>query len=270
MDKVFKQKKELYLSVMDVAVTDIDTGLVACRQDIVSLAKDVLQYNVSLFHIDYTKLIDKNLDYTFEQYTIDTDRLDKLYDHIKSVETHLIQYCMHLTYGDEDTHLSARVAEFNYAIMQLIQSTKMLKDISHNIEEVVRSEKSVMQHEAARLAGRIWNIYVDVMDIFAGEEHSQQYMKLLELFRTLKADDRKYIVTIQDLVSNDEISSEELSDLLRVQRYVYNSSKSYLLAVRELLISKKERLLMEKQVHKDFDVISPDEMDENIEENIFQ
>jgi len=244
--------------------------LVACRQDIVSLAKDVLQYNVSLFHIDYTKLINKNLDYTFEQYSMDTDHLDKLYEHIKTVESHLIQYCMHLTYGDEDKHLSARVAEFNYAIMQLVQSAKMLKDISHNIEEVVWSEKSVIQQEAARFAGRIRNVYVDVMDILNLKEHSQQYLKLLELFRVLKTDDRQYIITIQDMVSNDEISVEELSDLLSVQRYVYNSSKSYLLAVRELIVSKKERVLMEKQVDRDIDAISPVLMDDNIEENIFQ
>lgn len=230
----------------------------ACRQDVISLAKDVLQYNVSLFHIDYHKLIDKNLDYTFEQYDLDTDRLDILYNHVKSVEAHLIQYCMHLTYGDEDKHLSSRVAEFNYAIMQFVQSAKMLKDISHNIEEVVRSEKPMIQQEAARFAGRIRNIYVDVMDILNIEDHSQQYMKLLDLFRVLKIDDRKYIVTIQDMVSNDDISSEELSDLLRVQRYVYNSSKSYLLAVRELIISKKERLLMEKQVDKDVNAIAFD------------
>jgi hypothetical protein len=44
---------------------------------------------------------------------------------------------------------SARVAEFNYAIMQFVQSAKMLKDISHNIEEVVWSEKSEIQKEAA-------------------------------------------------------------------------------------------------------------------------
>jgi len=244
--------------------------LVACRQDIVSLAKDVLQYNVSLFHIDYHKLIDKNLDYTFEQYSLDTDRLDKLYEHIKTVEAHLIQYCMHLQYEDEDKHLSARVSEFNYTIMQLVQSSKMLKDISHNIEEVVWSEKPVMQQEAARFAGRIRNIYVDVIDILALEEHSQQYIKLLDLFRELKTDDRKYIITIQDMVANDEISSEELSDLLRVQRYVYNSSKSYLLAVRELIIAKKERALMEKQVDKDIEAISPALLDDSIEENIFQ
>jgi len=270
LDKLFKQKNELYLSVMDVSISDIDTWLVACRQDIVSLAKDVLQYNVSLFHIDYTKLINKNLDYTFEQYSMDTDHLDKLYEHIKTVESHLIQYCMHLTYGDEDKHLSARVAEFNYAIMQLVQSAKMLKDISHNIEEVVWSEKSVIQQEAARFAGRIRNVYVDVMDILNLKEHSQQYLKLLELFRVLKTDDRQYIITIQDMVSNDEISVEELSDLLSVQRYVYNSSKSYLLAVRELIVSKKERVLMEKQVDRDIDAISPVLMDDNIEENIFQ
>lgn len=270
LDKIFKQKKELYLSVMDVDMADIDTWLVACRQDIVSLAKDVLQYNVSLFHIDYHKLIDKNLDYTFEQYSLDIDILDKLYDHIKSVESHLIQYCMHLHYGDDDKQLSARVAEFNYAIMQLVQSAKMLKDISHNIEEVVRSEKSVIQQEAARFAGKVRNLYVDVMDILTLEEHSQQYMKLLDLFRSLKTDDRKYIVTIQDMVSNDEISADELSDLLRVQRYIYNSSKSYLLAVRELIISKKERLLMENQVDKDVDSILPSLLDDNTEENIFQ
>jgi hypothetical protein len=72
--------------------------LVACRQDIVSLAKDVLQYNASLFHIDYHKLIQKNLDYSFEQYSLDTDALDKIYDRIKLIEAHLIQYCMHLQY----------------------------------------------------------------------------------------------------------------------------------------------------------------------------
>lgn len=270
LDRVFKQKKELYLSIMDVDTTDIDTWLVACRQDIVSLAKDVLQYNVSLFHIDYHKLINKNLDYTFEQYTLDTDHLDKLYEHIKVIEAHLIQYCMHLAYGDEDKHLYARVAEFNYAIMQFVQSAKMLKDISHNIEEVVWSEKSVMQQEAARFAGRIRNVYVDVIDILWLEDHSQQYMKLLDLFRELKTDDRKYIVTIQDMVSSEDISAEELSDLLRVQRYVYNSSKSYLLAIRELIISKKERVLMEKQVDKDVDAISPAFLDDSIEENIFQ
>ncbi len=126
--------------------------MIACRQDIVLLAKDVLQYNVSLFHIDYHKLINKKLDYTFEQYTLDTDRLDKMYAHIKSIEAHLIQYCMHISHGDEDKHISIRVAEFNYAIMQLVQSAKMLKDISHNIEEVVWSEKSVMQQEASRFA----------------------------------------------------------------------------------------------------------------------
>lgn len=270
LDRIFKQKKELYLSVMDVDTSDIDTGLIACRQDIVLLAKDVLQYNVSLFHIDYHKLIDKKLDYTFEQYTLDTDSLDKLYEHIKSIESHLIQYCMHLRYGDEDKHLSARVAEFHYAIMQFVQSAKMLKDISHNIEEIVRSEKSVIQQEAARFAWRIRNVYVDVMDILTLEEYSQQYIKLLDLFRELKIDDRKYIVTIQDMVSNDEISSEELSDLLRVHRYVYNSSKSYLLAVRELIVLKKDRLLMEKQVDRDVDSISPTLLDDSIEENIFQ
>jgi len=210
------------------------------------------------------------LDYTFEQYTLDTDHLDKLYDHIKTIEAHLIQYCMHLAYGDDHKHLSARVAEFNYAIMQFVQSAKMLKDISHNIEEIVWSEKPIMQQEAARFAGRIRNVYVDVMDILNLEEHSQQYMKLLDLFRELKTDDRKYILTIQDMVSNDEISTEELSDLLRVHRYVYNSSKSYLLAVRELIISKKERILMEKQIDKDVDAISPSSVDDSIEESIFQ
>lgn len=95
-------------------------------------------------------------------------------------------------------------------------------------------------------------------------------MKLLDLFRELKTDDRKYIVTIQDMVSSEDISAEELSDLLRVQRYVYNSSKSYLLAIRELIISKKERVLMEKQVDKDVDAISPAFLDDSIEENIFQ
>ncbi len=108
------------------------------------------------------------------------------------------------------------------------------------------------------------------MDVLNLEEHSQQYMKLLDLFRELKTDDRKYIVTIQDMVSNDDISSEELSDLLRVHRYVYNSSKSYLLAIRELIVSKKERLLMENQVDKQVESISPALMDDSIEENIFQ
>lgn len=141
LERVFKQKRSLYLSVMDVDASDIDTGLVACRQDIVSLAKDVLQYNVSLFHIDYHKLVQKNLDYSFEQYSLDIDQLNVMYNRIKSIESHLIQYCMHLQYDDSDKVFSARVTEFNYAIMQLVQSAKMLKDISHNIEELVWSEK---------------------------------------------------------------------------------------------------------------------------------
>jgi len=257
LDKIFKQKQELYLSVMDVDMSDVDTWLVACRQDIVALAKDVLQYNVSLFHIDYHKLIDKNLDYTFEQYSLNTDHLDKLYEHIKIVEAHLIQYCMHLQYNDEDKVFSARVAELNYAIMQFVQSAKMLKDIAHNIEEVVWSEKWEIQREAASFAGRIWNMYVDVLDVFALEDRTQQYTQLFQLFRQLKIDDRKYLTIIHDLVDTNVVSAEELSDLLRVNRYVYNSSKSYLLAMRELLLVKKERDMMEQQVDKDIEGIIP-------------
>lgn len=217
----------------------------------------MLQYNVSLFHIDYHKLVQKDLDYSFEQYSLNIDALDKMYEHIKLTEAHLIQYCIHLQYNDEDKLFSARVVEFNYAIMQFLQSAKMLKDISHNIEEVVRSEKAELQKQAASFAGRIWNMYVDVLDIFALDDHGQQYIQLFQLFRQLKIDDRKYLTIIHDLVDANVVSAEELSDLLRVNRYVYNSSKSYLLAMRELLLVRKERDVMEQQVDKDVEGVIP-------------
>lgn len=238
--------------------------MIACRQDIVALAKDVLQHNVSLFHIDYHKLVQKDLDYAFEQYSLDTDALDTLYNRIKLVETHLIEYCMHLQYGDDDKLFSARVAEFNYAIMQLVQSAKMLKDISHNIEEIVWSEKGEIQREAASFAGRIWNMYTDVLELLSLDDHPQQYMKLHDMFRQLKIDDRKYLETIHDLVDASIVSSEELSHLLRVNRYVYNSSKSYLLALRELLLVKKERDMLEKQVDQELDGIVPILTDDDV------
>jgi hypothetical protein len=96
-------------------------------------------------------------------------------------------------------------------------------------------------------------MYVDVLDIFALEDHTQQYMMLHNLFRQLKVDDRKYLTIIHDLVESSLVSPEELSHLLRVNRYVYNSSKSYLLAMRELLLVKKERDMMERQVDKDIE-----------------
>lgn len=94
-------------------------------------------------------------------------------------------------------------------------------------------------------------MYVDVLDIFATEDHSQQYMQLYDLFLQLKIDDRKYLTTIHELVDVNAVSTDELTHLLRVNRYVYNSSKSYLLAMRELLLVKKEREMLEQQVDKE-------------------
>jgi len=250
LEKIYVDKDKLYLSVMDVDENDIDTAFVAIKNDILILAKNIMEYNVSVFGVDYNKLINKNLDYEFERFYFNPDLLEKKYDKIKNMETNMVKYSMNLKYNQSDMEKLNRFSELNYSIMQFVQSCRMLRGIVPNIESVFGSDKSMIQKEAMSFAWRIWNLYIDMLNVFESSTVKEQYEIIYNSLSELKLWDRKYIFDLQEMVKSWDITLDELSDLMRVNRYLYNSSKSFILATRELFLDEKKRSLIDRQLDK--------------------
>jgi len=271
LEKVFKDKKTLYLAVMDVDPSDSETWLLALRKDINDLAIQIIRYNVSFFSIDAAKLFAKNLDYTFSKSMLSPEYIQKMYNDIKARETYLIQYALQLKWQETiNEKVSARIGELIYVIMQLVQSSKMLRDVYHNLQDIIVSDDDALEEQTLLFTTRVRNIYSDIIILLAVKEPVQTYQDILKIFLQIKKDDRSYITSVQHILKKEGLDSQEVSDLIRVNRYIYNSSKSFMTAMRDLFLNHEQRRALEGAVDQEIQWAIPLSDEPNFEDELLQ
>lgn len=200
--------------------------------------------------LDKEKFFDQELDYSFHTHKTPNRKLEKTYQHIREIETYLVQYSMRLQAHAVTDDEKARAGEFTYVIMQVVQSSKMLKDIYHNIQEVVLNDSPELKEQAILFTSRVRNLYTDSMNIIREHNSNKDYERLLDMFIYVKKEDRKYTQELQKIIQEGDIPSDDISNIIRVNRYIYNSSKSMLIAIRDLLLTKDRRESLDREVHK--------------------
>lgn len=269
LEKAFKDKKTLYLAVMDVDPSDSETWLLALRKDINELAIKIIRYNVSFFSINADKLFARDLDYTFSTKMLSAEYIHKMYDDIKERETYMIQYCLQLKQQETiNKKISARIWELIYVIMQLVQSSKMLRDVYHNLQDLVISDDDTLQEQVITFTSRVRNIYTDIITLLENKDRVQTYQYVLKILLQIKKDDREYISSVQHILKKEWLESQEVSDLIRVNRYIYNSSKSFMTAMRDLFLNYEQRRALDVAVDQEIQWVIPLWDESNFEDTL--
>jgi hypothetical protein len=135
--------------------------------------------------------------------------------------------------------------------MQLVQSSKMLRDVYHNLQDIIVSDDDALEEQTLLFTTRVRNIYSDIIILLAVKEPVQTYQDILKIFLQIKKDDRSYITSVQHILKKEGLDSQEVSDLIRVNRYIYNSSKSFMTAMRDLFLNHEQRRALEGAVDQE-------------------
>lgn len=87
--------------------------------------------------------------------------------------------------------------------MQLVQSSKMLRDVYHNLQDLVISDDDTLQEQVITFTSRVRNIYTDIITLLENKDRVQTYQYVLKILLQIKKDDREYISSVQHILKKE-------------------------------------------------------------------
>jgi len=250
IQKIIPEKKhEFNLHIEKIDMTVPELCIEAMRYDAIKLMKKIFKYNLNVFDIDESSLLDKNFEFdkvVSIQKEFEENNLDQQYLTIKSIEEKIITFGLHVKARSLSLEENQSVDALYKTISSEVSSAKYIKDIRLNVQNLQDSENSFMLQHYSGFRTVLVTLYKHISFVIDGQSDASVFSEITKLVKEIQTIDRQFLSSLSKWILSEHMDSLELAWLINVNRYVYLSSLSLVFALRDLFLTSKENAIFEE------------------------
>jgi hypothetical protein len=121
-----------------------------------------------------------------------------------------------------------------------------MKNIYRDIQELRNSQNEVMVTVYSTMFQYTFDLYRDMSMILDREYESEDFIELSKTLKTMKDYHKSFMQDITQLLINKKITDVEISELMHIDHYLYQSSKMLVKAIQHTYLSIDEASAFER------------------------
>ncbi len=205
-----------------------EIATVALRKEVSHLLERVFFLHLSVLHIDSS---------AFQEFNhVGELQLDNNYEQIKELEGEIVEFYLKIQNEQLERSDSIRLKQLILAIRYAMSSAKGIKDIKHNILDFDKSINDQVLFLIDTLKIQQQGLYLELFRTFRKSNPVTLFEELVDLRKLSKSNYDQFLDEIYNTVRKAEIPEVEISTILNVNREIYSSNKTYISAMKELLL----------------------------------
>lgn len=244
IQKLIPEKKyEFDLHSERIGITVPELGIEAMRYDAIKLMKKIFKYNLNVFDIDESSLLDKNFEFdrvVSIQKEFEENNLDQQYVTIKSIEEKIITFGLHIKAKTLSVQEIQEIDALYRTISSEVSSAKYIKDIRRNVQNLQDSENSFMIDHYMNFRKMLVKLYKHISMVIDGKHDAGMFTEMVKIVTDIKTMDKQFLSSLSKEVFKEHMDSLELAGLINVNRYVYLSCLSLISALKDLFLKGKK------------------------------
>ena len=171
----------------------------AMRYDAIKLMKKIFKYNLNVFDIDESSLLDKNFEFdkvVSIQKEFEENNLDQQYLTIKSIEEKIITFGLHVKARSLSLEENQSVDALYKTISSEVSSAKYIKDIRLNVQNLQDSENSFMLQHYSGFRTVLVTLYKHISFVIDGQSDASVFSEITKLVKEIQTIDRQFLSSL--------------------------------------------------------------------------
>ena len=191
-------------------------------------------YNTYVFWLEstlFTSEDDLTVQELLQQTPIWTkERHKELYDDAKSTANELLPYILSTRAEANDQYM---------AVYNALRSTKSIKNIYHELQDLAASTHPELQAVYLQLRTQLLTVYTHIGEILDRSYTTEDFTLLKQAFAELEATHQSFLETVSTL-STSKWADIELSTLMNIDHYLYKGTKQLMEWVQAVYLTASE------------------------------
>jgi len=200
IQKLIPEKKyEFNLHSEKINTTVPELCVDAMRYDAIKLMKKIFKYNLNVFDIDESFLLDKNFEFdkvVSAQKDFEENNLDQQYVTIKAIEEKLITFGLHIKARTLSVQEIQDIDALYKTISSEVSSAKYIKDIRLNVQDLQESENSFMIDRYVDFRKVLVNLYRHISMVIDGQNDTGVFTEIAQIVKEIKTIDHIFLSSL--------------------------------------------------------------------------
>lgn len=158
------------------------------------------------------------------------------YEAIKELEGEILVFVQELQEQALEPGESVRLAQLLACVRNAVQAAKSMKDVRHNVEEFESSVNDALDARLALFRGQLAGFYERMDGLWKLDRADSRFAELAAMAEDNQRMHRKQADDIYRNARKEHLADREISTLLNVDREIYVSNKSLLIALKDYLL----------------------------------
>ncbi|WP_300463572.1 Na/Pi symporter [Desulfobacula sp.] len=242
-----EQKTDLTVHIVNTPVEEVETAVVALKNEIIHLLQEVQLYTMKSLQIDKRLVFEDLL--PFEK-RLKKKRLsvDDLYGFIKSLHTAIIAYYSRIQSHILDPAMAQDLESAIMASRNVMNAAKNFKGIRSDLDEFDSSDSIFLNRQYARFRKRLITLYHEINNILLLPDMELQKEGLLKAFHQVERSDNDFIKSTVQESSSGTREQLDLSTLFLVNRLFTQACRMLLFSVKDLKLSEEQSRNFDKAI----------------------
>ena len=234
--KLFPARKERVCVYIDnTPAEEIDTAVIALKNESVHLLQECQWYTLKSLHIDKRLVFEEPL--PFEKGKRLTT--DELYIRIKELHSAIIAYYAMIQAQKLDPWVLRDLERMILASRNIMNSVKNFKGIRPNFDEFEASDSAFLNLQYDRFRKRLIALYNEINEVISSDDLQYRYDTLLNVFNRVETADNSFIQSIVQTSSAGKTEQLDLSTLFLVNRLFTQACRMFIFSVKDLMLTKE-------------------------------
>lgn len=236
--KLFPAHKERVCVYIDnTPAEEIDTAVIALKNETVHLLQECQWYTLRSLHIDKRLVFEELL--PFEKGKKKRLTTDELYTRIKELHSAIIAYYAMIQVQKLDPWVLRDLERMILASRNIMNSVKNFKGIRPNFDEFEASDSPFLNLQYDRFRKRLIALYNEIHEVISSDDLQYRYDTLLNVFNRVETADNSFIQSIVQTSSAGRTEQLDLSTLFLVNRLFTQACRMFIFSVKDLMLTKE-------------------------------
>jgi len=165
--------------------------------------------------------------------TIEAGKFGHIYERTKELEGEILSFASRVQAEPLDEDEAARLNQLRSSIRSAVHSSKVLKDVRHDLDALKMGSDDRLQLYEGRFRAMLSTFYRDLFELQPHKSDGVSFEALVEVLQTIHNEHDQIHIEIYTDAHGGRIGAGEISTLLNVNRGVLNSNISLTMALAD-------------------------------------
>jgi phosphate:Na+ symporter len=245
--KLFPERKEQFcVHITNTPIEEVETAVVALKNEIIHLLQECQMYTLRLLHIDKTLIFEEPL--PFEKRKKKPLSIESFYSDIKELHSSIIAYYSLIQTQKLDEAVSLDLERAILASRNILNSAKNFKGIRPDFDEFESSDSAFLNSQYDRFRKRLVVLYHEINEVLSQKDDQLQYDTIIKAFANVELADKRFIQSIVQISSSNQNEHLDLSTLFLVNRLFTQACRMMIFSIKDLKLTPENAGLFDKTI----------------------